>query len=249
MNIRTLRNSLLVMACVLISSAASSAQWPAIPFMDDMRVTIVGENLKYNGTWMNVYEIASAQDLEQVIEFYEHEWQGKVSRVSLPALKMLPLQQTEQSGRPDEESEPWTVLTRREDDFLITVQAGPDPVRTGTVGYVGVTQAFNHGGGPYKSEFPMLRGSQLISEIFANDLGKRSQTVTFFNRSSAEHNLNFYRNYYGRRGWHELGADVGIPPVGNEGGALLMSKGSSEFNLSVAKGGRRSLVRVVLVEK
>jgi len=230
----------------LLVMPAKADRWPAVPYMPGTRVNVVGENLKYNGAWMNAYEMTSPKSVKELIGFYQREWGGRVTVTPLvgPAAII-----TQEGLKTNEKREEWQILAHREGDFLITIQLGENPAEAGSLGYVGIMESFDAAKGPYKTSFPMPSRSSLISEIFANDLGRNSRTVTLFNYASIDHNINFYRNYYLRRGWMELGTEVRDRAVSADAGALLMSKGSSEMNLMVGREGLRSLVSVVIVEK
>lgn len=240
-----MKRLVIALILALIARPSLADHWPKIPFMDDMNVKLVAENIKYNGVWMNAYELGTREELDQVIAFYQGEWGSAMTVESMPAPKSVP---SDQGAIPYSDKEDWKLLTHREDDFLITVQLGKQVGGNGTLGYVGVSNAFAGPRKPYASDFPMPETSQLVSEIFADDLGKHSRTVLFTNHASVEHNLQFYRNYYGHRGWNELGQKFKDKSMTSAaGGALLMSKGDQELNLTVTRQGIDSYVNVVLV--
>jgi hypothetical protein len=217
----------------LFTQSCFGITMPEIPHAPDMRIVVVSDHMVYNGIDMATYEISSPHPIEEVLRFYRQAWHGVVAEA--PMTMGL-------------DSEQWTVLSHRENEFLVTLQLHPSKPE-GVYGYIAVSNLFRGGRREFGRDVLIPAGSKLIQDIVSDDLGRHCRTVVVQNENSVSFNLDFYRQRLLAEGWTEV-TDFSKLPKGMENPqALMMNRGDDELNLAVTRSAGMSTVVMVTVHK
>ncbi|GEM_PF-1727108 len=221
----------LSLALVVIPVLSWAGTSPEIPTQGDMTITVVSDHMNFNGIEMSGYELHSQRSLDEVIAFYKSAWKGRVA-----------VSQMQAGLNPS----PWTVLSHRDGDYLITLQLQPDDP-SGCSGFVSVSDVFGGERSRPASDFPMPSGSKIVNDITAKDPGKRSRTLVLQNSDSVQSNLDFYRAQLQRQGWSEVSdmATGALPQQWQNPQAFLMNRNGDELNLAVDRSAGTSTVVIV----
>lgn len=174
---------------LLLAFATPSAAKTDFPAPPGARVGVLSEQMSYNGIPMQVRQFKTRRSMDRVLDFYRRLWErdqggipGYVESDALP---------------------PWTILTRVEDDVVMTVQVAAEG--GGAAGYLTMSRVPDADDLPERGEdFPAMRGSIFYNDIKSTDRGKRGRTLQLSNLFNLRGNVNFYRNYYRDRGWSLL---------------------------------------------
>ncbi len=218
---------------LVFSGQVYGSGFPEFETPDFMHVTVVSDNMAFNGLQMKAYEFKSSKGIDDIKTFYNKLWNGKIKQST---------------------AGPWDIITHYDGEFLYAVQiendasAGnqakgllsvSDPETGKTAGRKGIGKGF-----------PRPALTDVINDISATDLGKKSRTLVMTNNKSVKTNYDFYRDHYIRRGWVEL-VKQGKNTAGRIDGpmTLMFNKGGDEVNITFASAGRKTNVVAVLVEK
>ncbi|MEX0951970.1 MAG: hypothetical protein WDZ86_06775 [Gammaproteobacteria bacterium] len=190
---------------------------PDFPAPPRAQVQWVSNNMVYNGRTMQVRSFESRLSAERVLEYYRQLWQrGEADRPGYQETDAL---------------EPWQMITRIEDEHLLTVQVitkGND-----SSGYLSVshldeliadTPEIGQG-------FPKMHGSKVFNDIMTPDQGKDGRTLLISNEYSITANSSYYRDWYENRGWR-LDMEKTVAPGKQE--VLGFSKGREKVNLVIS---------------
>jgi hypothetical protein len=183
-----LRFTFILLLSFLTSASVIAA--PDFPPPPNASVEWVGKNLQVNGIKSQVRRFISNKTIEKVVEFYRKKWKKPVAK-DMPGF-------TETIA-----SAPWYIISRIEDDYLLTVQVQvKEDDNSGSWGYLsmsplpGKIEASDIGKGT-----PKMSNSQVLSEVKSDDPGKKATTMIIANEHSVSSNVNFYRNYFQSEGW------------------------------------------------
>lgn len=208
-----------VVACALAPSA--QARPPDFPAPDDAKVSQVADSMTVGGRTMTVRAFVTDDSVEQVVEFYQDLWQEPPVR-GAPGVAYEP-----------DAIAPWHLLTRVEDDYVLTVQVQPT-ASGGAWGYLASGRLPEPGKPPTAPrEPPSMQGSTVQSNITSEDPGKTAQTAMLSNESSLESNVDFYRNHYS--GWRK---DIDQAMGHGKLHALSFSRGRSQVIITIQSAGR-----------
>lgn len=175
---------------VLALLACGARAEPKFPPPPGSRVSLVGDRMNFNGMPMKVRQFVSRYGVERVLEYYRHLWSGQTAD-GLPGL-------VESDALP-----PWTILTRMQDDYVLTVQVAPEG--SGSAGYLALSRLPEQADtGELGGDFPAMQGSTFYNDIESEDRGQSGRTVQLSNLFNVRGNVAFYRNYFRDRGWSEL---------------------------------------------
>ena len=164
------------------------AKTPEIPIPDDMRVTYLGQNLRVNGNDVSVRTFQSTDSAQEIVDFYRKEW-GEEGNPVDPGYTVTNLK------------EPWTLITRIEDNYLMTVQVQAD-WNDGSKGMLAISRLPDRHRAPKLAEgFPSMGGSTVLNEVLSEDLGQSGRTLALGNSHDLATNVSFYRNRYRDGGW------------------------------------------------
>ncbi len=206
---------------LLFVASAWADKRPLIPFPDDVRITVVGEDLKVYGLPLMAYEFHSPETVEAVAGFYTAAWNTNSAASDADE----PYIETELAG--------WKVLSRLELGHNITVQLRDTGIG-GTQVLVGVsplpTYLLTKRRNRVDINVPLLGGARVTSVVASSDRRKLSEVYWLISDDSVDAFLGRYRRH------HEgSGATVsGYRLVKEEGyralaGSLQVSTGQGSY--------------------
>jgi hypothetical protein len=183
-----LRFTFIFLLSFLSSSLVVAA--PDFPPPPNASVEWVGKNIQVNGIKSQVRRFDSNKSIEKVVEFYRKEWKRPVAK-DMPGF-------TETIA-----SAPWYIISRIEDDTLLTVQVQvKEDDNSASWGYLSMSPLPSKiDPGDIGKGTPKMSTSQVMSEIKSDDPGKKATTTIISNDHSVSSNVNFYRNYFQSEGW------------------------------------------------
>lgn len=191
---------------------------PKFPPPPDSTIGKLGESMIVNGVPMDIRQFVSRRSVEQVLEFYRQYW---------------PAGTEEQPGYTETDIlEPWNIITRVEDGYLMTVQVTGNDGR-GSSGLLGMSRLPDPERLPeLGKDFPKLKGSHVMNDVMTKDIGKHGRTLQLANRATVENNANFYRNHYVNQGW---GVAMDQVISGGDTHTLRFSQGKKNVNIVIHK--------------
>lgn len=211
----TLWQVMLLMS-LLATTGMAEGKEPKFPPPPQATVKTVSTALERNGAVMKVRQFHTVRSLDKVRKFYQRKWArsekpGKAGYVESDAMA------------------PWHLITRVEDDHLMTVQAQP-ATGGGTWGYLAVSRLPKKGEKPKTSlgKAPAMRGSSLVSAFGSKDVGQSAKNYMVENRYSLKSNLTFYRNHY--REWR---TDLDNSLMRDKMHALSFTNGRRKVNITL----------------
>ena len=209
-------------ACLLCNSVFAAPNFPPPP---DSTIGRPGDNMIVNGVPMDIRQFISRRSVEEVLEFYRNFWpKGTKKKPGYTETDAL---------------EPWNIITRVEDGYLMTVQVTADGDH-GSSGLLGMSKIPDPENLPKLGKgFPKMRGSYVINDIQSKDIGKQGRTLQLSNQFSVEHNANFYRNHYTNLGW---GIDLDQTVSGGDTQSMRFSSGNKNVNIVIHRSQKGSIV-------
>jgi len=177
----------IVILFVSYSFVAPAQAAPKFPPPPDATIGLIGDGMVVNGIPLHVRQFKSKQSVEGVLEFYRQFWpKGTEKEPGYTETDVLT---------------PWKIITRVEDDYLMTVQVTADGDR-GSTGLLGLSKLPDMENLPVLGEgFPKMRGSTVFNDIESRDIGKKGRTLQISNHFSVQSNANFYRDHFVNNGW------------------------------------------------
>ena len=175
----------------LLCSGIVFAGPPKFPPPPESSVEWVGQNINVNGINSSIRAFRSRKSIEKVVEFYRREWQR-------PPEKGIP------GFMETIDNYPWYIISRVEDDYLLTVQVQVEKSdKSSSWGYLSTSPLPGKQKAPKElaKNTPKMAGSHVLSEMKSDDPGKKASTVMLYNTHSLHSNVAFYRNYYNGKGW------------------------------------------------
>ncbi len=196
----------ILLTCLLLWSGMVLAA-PKFPPPPGSKIGLLSESMVVNGIEMDVRQFNSKSSVEEVLEFYREFW---------------PKGTEKQPGYVETDAlEPWQLITRVEEGYLMTVQvtaAGS----SGSTGLLGISRLPDPENLPELGKgIPKMSGSEVFNDIKTKDIGKKGRTVALINDFTVENNANFYRDYYAGRGF---GMDLDKTVSGGDGHAQRFSQ-------------------------
>lgn len=228
---RELTRQVCLAVCLAFSLAGgAAAKAPDFPPPDDARVTIVNGNMRVNGISSSVRQFNTRESQDDVIEFYRDEWSHGIG--DGPGFTITNV------------TPPWTVISRVEDDYLLTVQVQPSN-DGGSWGFLALSRLPGRGRSPKLGEdFPSMRGSHTLNEVVSKDPGQTGRTMLLGNKYDLNANVAFYRNRFDADGW-AFDMDKSLGGVMH---VLALRKGRKRLNMVITelnKYGSRIIVNEV----
>lgn len=179
---RVLRIVLWLSASLL--SVASAARPPEFPAPANAKVSSVAEQMTIAGRSMAVRAFVTDDSVEDVVEFYKNAWHEP------------PVDGAPGCAIESEALAPWTLITRVEDDYVMTAQV-MERTPKGAFGFLALGRLPEPGAKPVTPPAPpSMQGSEVLSNITSRDAGKQAQTAMLANDKSLASNVSFYRGYY-----------------------------------------------------
>lgn len=218
-------------AAMLLASpgawAGAVEDWPPAPAPETSTLTVVAEDMRFNGVDMRSYELLSEEPRERVAAYYRRLWAGRDGE---PAFS-------------EDKLGPWLILGHEQDGYFLSVQL--EIAGRGSRGLVGITRLPRPGTLPhYGEEFPKPAGTTVLNDIHSTDAGKRGRTLVLENRMSVDANLEFYQRHYRRQGW----IAQELPPPSGGVAALMMHKNSRQFSATFSHSQDKTHIIVVITE-
>lgn len=183
----------LLLACV---AGAAAANPPEFPIPTDARVQSMGGSTVVGGRAMDIRQFSTDDRPERVYEFYRRKWKE-------PPEKSAP------GFAETDAMEPWHIISRVEDGYLMTVQAQATD-NGGTWGYLALSRMDEAGSPREDPGVPRMAGTEVLQSIKSRDPGQTGATVLLSNRSSLASNVNYYRQRYAGGLWR-ADMDKAIP--------------------------------------
>lgn len=224
------RQVVAILVISLLAHANALARAPEFPLPDDIRISHLGDSLRVNGNDVNVQLFSSDDSAQEILDFYREQWGTGASHD--PGFTQTNLQ------------EPWTMISRIEDKYLMTVQVQPTS-SGGSKGILGLSRLPERSQAPKLGEgFPAMGDSQVLNEVASKDLGQSGRTMLLGNKHDIGTNAAFYRTRYRDDGWaFDIDRSVGgIMHV------MAVRKGRRRVNMvitEVSKGGSQIVVNEV----
>ena len=209
--------------CVAAAGAVQAGP-PRLPAPPKSRTGMLGDDMKVNGIDMDIRQFQSDMSLPEVVRYYSQYWpKGTSDKPGYMVTQIM---------------KPWTIVTRAENEYLMTVQVKPE--KSGSSGYLAISRLPDPDIEPAMGKgFPTLHGSTAMNDVESTDLGKRGRTMTFVNDRSADANASYYRNYYQARGWT---LDMDKSP-GENAHVLAFRSGDKSVNINInGRSGRTYIV-------
>lgn len=198
---------------------AAGARPPDFPAPEDAQVSQVAQEITVAGRRMSVRAFVTEDTVEDVVDFYKDEWQTP----PVPGAPGYALD--------TEAIAPWTLLTRVEDDYVMTVQVMPRKP-DGAFGFLALGRLPEPGVPPEAPPAPpAMQGSEVLSNILSDDIGKNAQTAMLHNDKSLASNVTFYRNHY--RDWR---TDTDKEVSDGKMHALSFTRGREQVVITIQSG-------------
>ncbi len=163
---------------------------PDFPAPPDARVEKVGDSVSISGNTMYIRQFSSGKDMERVNRFYHRRWaRGEDGR--------------EPGYVESDAMEPWHIISRVEDEYLMTVQIQPAD-NGGSWGYLAMSK-LEPGKTPSDGapEVPRMSDTRVLHQMDTVDSGQKGQTLLLSNPHSLASNVNYYRRHYQKHGWRQ----------------------------------------------
>lgn len=152
---------------------------PTPPLMEGVRAVALAQSLRINGVPTSVRVFTTNKSLAELLSFYRKRF-GE--------------------GRVETAFQGWTVITRREDDFLYTARLRRALQGTeGTVSVADLREGLSNLGHPLGIALPA--GSKLAVDVEMTDPGKRARVLTITNGGSVDANAEFFKTELESRGY------------------------------------------------
>jgi len=204
----------------LMTSGWAQAKEPKFPPPDDARVAIVNGNMRINGITSSVRQFNTRESLEDVVDFYRDKWgHGPNNEPGYTVTNV---------------NRPWTVVSRVEDEYLMTVQVQPTN-DGGSWGFLALSRLPDRGRSPkLGQDFPSMRGSHVLNEVVSKDPGQTGRTMLLGNKFDLRTNVAFYRDRFDAAGW-AFDMDKSIGGVMH---VMALRKGRKRLNIVIAETGK-----------
>jgi len=180
----------LVFVTALFVSLPAQAREPNFPAPPNATVAWVGQEMQWGGVDMAARRFETKSSVEKVLEFYKKRWRrGKGGDV----------------GYREAEFDGWEILSRLEDDYMLTVQVQKTD-SGGAWGYLGMSNlpevALADKPPKPADSFPSMKGSIVQNDLRSHDPGQKGRVLALENEFSIEGNVTFYRNHFKADGWN-----------------------------------------------
>ncbi len=208
-----LRGILLTLALGL-PNAVVAGKPPEFPPPPDARVDSMGTNTAVGGRATQIRQFFTPDRPEKVYEFYRQEW--KRGEGKAPGFAET------------DAMEPWHIISRVEDGYLLTVQAQKAD-NGGTWGYLAMSRVDEVPEAPNDAPgVPKMSGTRVMQNMTSEDPGQTGTVVLLANDHSLTSNVNYYRQQYQAGDWRP-DMDKAIP--GAKMHVLAYTGGRSKVNI------------------
>lgn len=196
-------------SCTSISSAGPD-DFPAPTWLKKVTVS---EHMVINGLTSSVQYFESHRRIDELMRFYRGLWNEDGN---------------EKKDYREITVEPWHILSRLDGRYLYTVQA--QQISAFKInGYLSVADLkASANKKDIVPDPPKLNGSRVINYTRTRDPGKKGSTMIIANTFSISSNAEYYRNYYGERGWSKQ-----VDMESNEARVLTFKRFGKETHLVI----------------
>ena len=221
---------------------AASLPTPALP--DFITLQKISESpLGFNGFNVKSYTFTSKKGNDAIVTFYKKAWKNKIKTVTTPK---------------------WIYHSTFDGKYLTVVQVNTQGQSAKTASYSGSFSAKasglisisepgatkKHAGKKVETFYPMSPGTEVLTDITATDMGKKSRTSVFDRPGGVATNLGYYKEHFKQKGWYEVQENMSNAMVRKFGGStLIMQQGSDELVVSFIPDKGRTKAVSVLVRK
>lgn len=219
-------------ACVFFINAAviEARGFPDFPAADFMQLTLVAEDMQFNGMPMRLIEFRTGMSRDRVIQFYRSEWRGELAEARMG------------------ES---AILSHRDGNYLLTVQINPerDLETVGTLSVAPLFDSKKNTPSALGKGFPMPPGTVVVNDIVATDGPKKSRTLLLTTTKNLRQTYDFYNRRLQQEGWKRLSpaGSSRQPELHSDNGLILTRKGD-ELNIAFVPGDTGTVIVAVLVD-
>ena len=213
----------LIPLIILWSGVALAA--PKFPPPPGSKIGLIAEHMVINGIEMNVRQFNSKRSVEEVLEFYREFW---------------PKGTEKEPGYTETDAlEPWQIITRVEEGYLMTVQVTAAGQK-GSSGLLGISKLPDPENLPkLGKKIPKMSGSKVFNDIKTKDIGKNGRTVALVNDFTVQNNANFYRDYYTSQGYQ---LDLDKTVSGGDSHAQRFSQRGDVVTIVISKAAEGTVV-------
>ncbi len=216
--------ALMSLPCLVMWSGLVLAA-PKFPPPPGSKIGLITESMVFNGVEMNVRQFNSKRSVEEVLEFYREFWPKGTEK--------------EPGFTETDALEPWQLITRVEEGYLMTVQVTAAG-RKGSTGLLGMSKLPDPENLPkLGNKIPKMSGSRVFNDIKTKDPGKNGRTVALLNDFTVENNANFYRDYYTGYGY---GLDLDKSVSGGDSHAQRYSQRGKVVTIVINKTAEGTVV-------
>jgi len=209
-----------LLAALALAPALAVAGLPDFPAPDDAEVSRVADDVTVAGRTMSVRAFVTDDEVADVVAFYQELW------------KDPPVEGAPGVAYEPEVMAPWHLLTRVEDDYVMTVQV-MEARNGGAFGFLALGRLPEPGQPPAKPPAPpSMQGSSVGSDIESVDDGKRARTAMLTNQNSPQSNADFYRSHYS--GWRK---DIDQALGNGQLHALSFTRGREQVIVTIQSDG------------
>ena len=198
---------------------------PKFPPPPGSKIGLIAEHMVINGIEMNVRQFNSKRSVEEVLEFYREFW---------------PKGTEKEPGYTETDAlEPWQIITRVEEGYLMTVQVTAAGQK-GSSGLLGISELPDPENLPeLGKKIPKMNGSKVFNDIKTKDIGKNGRTVALINDFTVQNNANFYRDYYTSQGYQ---LDLDKTVSGGDSHAQRFSQRGDVVTIVISKAAEGTVV-------
>ena len=202
----------LALCCAVAGEAALAA--PEVPPPPGAQIGLLGEDMVFNGIPMDIRQFHSKLTVQEVLEYYGEVWPAGTEK--------------EPGYVVSDDLKPWTLITRAEDGYLMTVQVTANG--SGSRGFLARSRMDNALEDNRLGEnFPVMHGTTPMNDVRTRDIGKDGRTMAFLNDRTPQANADFYRTWFASRGWT---LDMDKAP-GTQGHVLSFRNGNKGVNIVI----------------
>lgn len=226
---RHLITSAVTCVFIMYTALVEARSFPDFPAADFMQLTLVAEDMQFNGVPMRLIEFKTGANRERVIGFYRTKWGEDLAETKL--------------GEAD-------ILSHRDGDYLLTVQINPGHglETSGTLSTAPLFDNKARSRSALGKGFPMPSGTTVVNDIVATDGPKKSRTLLLKTTKSLRQTYDFYSRRFEQEGWKPLAPDANKQPEPHENMGLILGRKGDELNLAFVSGADGTVIVAVLVD-
>ncbi len=215
----------LLVLMVFLSGSCFAAD---IEFPENSNVTIIGDALYIQGKEVAIWQLKTKQPVAQIAQFYKDKWQKKADKFNLTKINQD------------------VIINRAFNGVLYTAQ-----LTQSYKGCIGIISLSKEPGNKIKRVVQKTQkvskpsGTKILNKIISKDGAKYSTTMVMENNLSISRNLQYYFNYYQKKGW--VINQRYSNKSGNEG-HILAKNGPAELNVTFQKKRGKTYLTAVRVD-